>query len=58
MIVSGRLPTTSLATRSGSSSQTRQSRCVVPSSSVVSKSGRRSATTASKVSLMRRDGSP
>ena len=58
MIVSGRLPTTSAAARCGSSSQTRQSRCEVPSSSVASSSGTRSATSGSKVSLMRREGSP
>ncbi len=58
MIVSGRLPTTSIATRAASSSHTRQRRCDVPSSSVVSSSGTRSATTASNVSLMRREGSP
>ena len=58
MIVSGRLPTTSIATRSGSASQTRQSRCAVPSSSVVSKIGARAAAIGSNVSLIRREGSP
>ena len=58
MIVSGRLPTTSIAARAGASSHTRQSRCEVPSSSVASKIGARAAQIGSKISLIRRDGSP
>ncbi len=51
-------PTTLGGDALGLASQTRQSRCEVPSSSVVSSSGARPDTNASNASLMRRDGSP